>query len=182
MTAPTLCDREGCTRHAVRRGKCISHHTSMMKSLRRQGSTLYAMVDTWAVLQQHMPASLRQLEARSGITYNTIMKTINKRYDAGQAHVVKYLPPQQHGGSRWVKVFAAGPGIDVQITEKRKRNHMLKMRRERSASMRLAEEYARQAAAEAAARAAEAAALAKIKARPATRWNLAFFNPAEIRA
>ena len=165
MTAPRICNREGCTRPVFARAKCVSHYNSFIKSLRRKGSDLFAAVDTWAELQKVMPGTLRQLEARTGFAYNTVMKMCNAKHKADEAHIVNHLPPGQGGGARWVRVFAAGAGVDHVLTEKRKKAYALKNRRITGAAWK-------------AAKRAEESPVPLI----ATRWNLAFFNPAQVRA
>mgnify|MGYP001618264541 CR=1 FL=1 len=161
--APRICNRDGCTRHVFARAKCVSHYNAMIKSLRRKGSNLFAVVDTWEEVQNHMPATVINLAEKTGISYNTVMRTINKKYRAGEAHVVDHIPPQKAGGARWVRVFAAGHGVDHVVTAKRKVNYARKRKRE------LAEK-----------RKAEPVAAAVVAPLFATRWNLKFFNPKNI--
>lgn len=159
MTAPRICNREGCERHVFARSKCVSHYNSMLKSLRRKGSTLFAAVDTWTEVQKHLPGTLYELSARSGITYNAVRRVIKNRQAAGDLHICRQRPPGKVGGGRWVSVFALGACVDNLASPKRKKNHMLKGRREAHAARRAAE---------------------KVSAAPAfaTTWNRAFFDPA----
>lgn len=155
---PRTCKREGCARHAYGRGFCVSHYNSYIKSLRRAGSTLHAAVDTWTEVQKEMPGSLAQLAQRTGIAYNTVLRTVNMRHAAGDAHIVDHLPPGCSG--RWVRVFALGARKDHVVSPKRKADYARKTKREAHAAMRAAEKG------------------------PVivTRWNLSFFNPSEMRA
>ena len=161
MKPPRICSREGCTRHVYARGKCRSHFNSMLKSLRRKGSTLFAAVDTWTEVKKFMTGTIRQLAASSGISYDPVRKAIKSKHAAGEAHISGHLSPEKAGGARWVRVFAAGPGKDHEVSAQTKASHTLKVRR-----------------------LAHVARKTGIKAPPviATRWNLAFFNPAEMRA
>jgi hypothetical protein len=156
-----ICNREGCTRHVFARAKCVSHYNSYLKSLRRKGSDLFAAVNTWAEVQKHMPGTLYQLAARTGISYNTVMRTVNKRHKAGDAHIKNHLPPQQCGGARWVRVFALGAGDDHVVSEKRKASYSRRRKRELHAAKRAAQNVP--------------------APQFATHWNLAFFNPAKAQ-
>ncbi len=153
-----ICNREGCTRHVFARAKCVSHYNSYIKSLRRKGSTLHAAVDTWTEVQKAMPGTLNQLAQRTEIAYNTVRKTVSAKHKAGEAHIVSHLPPEESGGARWVRVFAAGAGKDHVVPPKEKADHALETRR-----------------------LAHAARKSGAKAAPkiVTCWNLAFFNPAQ---
>jgi hypothetical protein len=156
-----ICNREGCAREVFARAKCFSHYNSMIKSLRRQGSTLFAKVDTWTEIQKYMPGTLVQLAERSEIGYNAVRETINKRHAAGECHVAEQLPPAaSDGGGRWVNVYALGPGEDHVVSDRRKKAFALRGRRK-----------------------SHAALVARKKQQPqfVTIWNLAFFNPAEMR-
>lgn len=161
MTTLRICNREGCTRHVFARAKCVSHYNAFLKSLRRKGSDLFAAVDTWDEVQKHMPGTLAQLAERTEIHYNTVMKTIKKRHTAGECHISNHLPPQQCGGARWVRVFAAGAGIDHVVSDKRKAYYARRRKRELHAARRAA---------------------AKVSVPQfATCWNLAFFNPSQTQ-
>ncbi len=162
MNAHRTCNREGCSRHVFARALWVSHYNSHLKSLRRKGSTLFAAVDTWTELQKVMPGTLNQLVERSGITYNTVMRAIQRKHKAGEVHIVNHLPPGKCGGARWVRVFAAGPGADHVVSAKRKKAYAMKGRRESDAARKAAKKVP--------------------SPLIATRWNLAFFNPAEVRA
>lgn len=162
MTTQSTCKREGCARHVFARGRCRSHYNSYIKSLRRRGSTLHAEVDTWAEMQKFMPGTIRQLAALSGISYDPVRRAVNSRHAAGEAHISDHLSPDQAGGARWVRVFAAGPGKDHVVSVQRKAIHTRKKRQlahvARTTGVKVV-----------------------ISPTIATRWNLSFFNPALIR-
>lgn len=134
-----ICNRDGCDRHVYARNKCVSHFNSMIKSLRRQGSDLFAAVDTWTEIQKDLPGTLWQITKSSGISYNAVMKCINRQHAAGMVHISSALPPQQHGGARWVNIFALGAGVDHVVTLEQKKAHARLIRRQRHAAKRKVE-------------------------------------------
>ena len=89
------------------------------------------------------------------------MKTINKKHKTGDVHISDHLPPGKAGGARWVRVFSAGAGEDHVVSAKRKASYSKRARRVANAARREA----------------------KSKPAPqfATRWNLAFFDPAKMQ-
>lgn len=165
-TEPILCNREGCCNPYYARGMCEKHYGSKLKQLRREGSDLFKGIDGWAEIQKHLPGAVVTLTKATGLAHGTVVRLVREHHRAGDLHIASHNPPPGVG-VRWERVYAAGAGVDHVVSQKRKRAHRQRVRN---------------AAYKARREAAEALALSKIKPKPVTRWNLDFFNPAEIRA
>jgi hypothetical protein len=128
--AMVTCRREGCTREARTRGMCSSHYTVWRKQMKRKGLFTSPEPIEKRMLDA-MPGTYEEIAKAAGHGYWWIQKQVDLLHKDGKAHVSGHQPPADSPGSRWRRIFTAGPGEDVVLTNEKKRKHALARRRER---------------------------------------------------
>lgn len=119
-----ICKRPDCTGTSKSRGMCNRHYMEWygglsIKPVRQRSSDL--------VLSE-MPGTTVEIATRAGLSYGNARIAIMRLYAAGSAHIFDVNPPLSQG-SRWINVFAAGPGEDATVTRRQKNEYTQRGRR-----------------------------------------------------
>lgn len=133
MRASKTCSRDDCEGKVVARGLCHNHYEQWHKKLPAK----LGMEDSSDAILAQLPATAHQIASECGLTYEGARKALAKLCKAGRAHIGKMLPPGEESPTRWVRLYAAGPGIDATLSKQKRRATRKKNRRAYEASKRV---------------------------------------------
>lgn len=122
------CSREGCERLASSRGLCHSHYNCWHKKMKGKGLKLTRVRSLREVIEAAMPGTHKEIAERLDTSSHCVEPVIRKMRKMGEAHIIGYVPTE--AGGHWQRVFAFGPGVDVELCAVYREVYMRRVKRD----------------------------------------------------
>lgn len=122
------CKTDGCGRPVRSRGMCINCY----ERWRRANPNLVITAINLKMIEDLLPARIKEIKASTGLGYQAIQELLDKLYAAQRAHIGAYDPPELTG-SQFKPVWVPGPGKHVTKPRKKmnERKQAMKLKNER---------------------------------------------------
>jgi hypothetical protein len=121
-----LCSRDNCKRPVKARGMCDSHYNTWHRKL----TTKLGFTDSKDAILSAMPGTKPEIAAKLRMQYQTVRLAIQKMHLAGECHIEDEQPTEHKRGSRYLAIYAAGPGQDRVMSRQAKTHHSRTLRAE----------------------------------------------------